>query len=46
MIAVGTPIVPDGTRRLCLGAGLVGALSFVAGLFIGDSIRAWQFTQL
>ncbi len=42
MIAVGTPIVPDGTRRLCLGAGLVGALAFVAGLFIGDSIRAWQ----
>ena len=42
MIAVGTPIVSDGTRRLWLAAGLVGGLAFLYGLTLGDSIRAWQ----
>jgi|TARA_B100002003_G_scaffold142699_2_gene132087 hypothetical protein len=42
MISVGTPVVSDGTRRLYLGAGLVGAAAFLYGVFLGDSIRAWQ----
>ncbi|MEO2198383.1 MAG: molybdopterin oxidoreductase, partial [bacterium] len=42
MIPVGTPIVSEGTRRLCLRAGLVGAMAFLYGLVLGDSIRAWQ----
>ena len=42
MIAVGTPLVPEGARRLCLLAGLLGALAFLHGLFVGDPIRAWQ----
>ena len=42
MIAVGTPVVSDGTRRLYLGAGLVGAAAFLYGVVAGDSIRAWQ----
>ena len=41
MIAVGTSVVSDGTRRLCLAAGLVGALAFVAGLVL-NGVRAWQ----
>ena len=42
MIPVGTPIVSERTRRLCLRAGLVGAMAFLYGLVLGDSIRAWQ----
>ena len=42
MISVGTPVVSDGTRRLYLGAGLVGTAAFLYGVFLGDSIRAWQ----
>ena len=42
MIPVGTPIVSESTRRLCLRAGLVGAMGFLYGLVLGDSIRAWQ----
>ena len=42
MIAVGTPVVLERTRRLYLGAGLVGAAAFLYGVFLGDSIRAWQ----
>ena len=42
MIAVGTPVVSDDTRRLCLGAGLVGTAAFLYGVLLGDSIRAWQ----
>ena len=42
MIAVGTPIVSDATRRLWLVAGLVGATAFLYGVWLGDSIRAWQ----
>ncbi len=42
MIAVGTPVVSDPTRRLYLGAGLVGAVAFLYGVFLGYSIRAWQ----
>ncbi len=42
MISVGTPVVSDGTRRLCLSAGFVGAAAFLYGVVVGDSIRAWQ----
>ena len=42
MIAVGTPVVSDGTRRLYLGAGLVGTAAFLYGVVLGDAIRAWQ----
>ena len=42
MIAVGTPVVSDGARRLCLAAGGIGAAAFLYGLLLGDSIRAWQ----
>ena len=42
MIAVGTPVVAESTRRLYLTAGLIGALTFLYGLALGDSIRAWQ----
>ena len=42
MLPVGTPIVSDRTRRLCLGAAGVGSAAFLYGLFLGDSIRAWQ----
>ena len=42
MIPVGTPIVSERTRRLCLRAGVLGAVAFLYGLVLGDSIRAWQ----
>lgn len=42
MIPVGTAIVSDDTHRLCLGAAALGALAFLYGLLLGDSIRAWQ----
>ena len=42
MIPVGTPVVSDRTRSLCLGAAVVGGAAFLYGLILGDSIRAWQ----
>ena len=42
MIAVGTPVVAESTRRLYLTSGLIGAATFLYGLALGDSIRAWQ----
>jgi hypothetical protein len=42
MIAVGTPVVSESTRRLYLVAGLAGAAAFLYGVALGDSIRAWQ----
>ena len=42
MIAVGTPVVSESTRRLYLAAGLIGGLTFLYGLVFGDSLRAWQ----
>ena len=42
MIAVGTPLVSDGARRLCLIVALAGALAFLYALFLGDPVRAWQ----
>ena len=42
MIAVGTPLVTDGARRLCAIAAVLGALAFLQALFLGDPIRAWQ----
>ena len=42
MIAVGTPLVSDGARRLCLAAAGLGALAFLHALVLGDPVRAWQ----
>ena len=42
MIAVGTPVVAESTRRLYLTSGLIGAATFLYGLALGDGIRAWQ----
>ena len=42
MIPVGTPVISDGARRLCIGAALLGAAAFAAGLTLGDATRAWQ----
>lgn len=42
MIAVGTPVVAESTRRLYLTSGLIGAATFLYGLALGDSVRAWQ----
>ena len=42
MIAVGTPVVAESTRRLYLTSGLIGGATFLYGLALGDSIRAWQ----
>jgi len=42
MISVGTPLLSGDARRLCLWAGGIGAVAFLYGLLLGDSIRAWQ----
>jgi hypothetical protein len=42
MITVGSPVVSDGTRRLCLVAGAAGTVAFLYGALLGDSVRAWQ----